>query len=101
MNIITKMIDDEIFGDCLVYDQLATHLERVNEPIGMGYADICGSWKEMQLILEVLSEKEFVENAVVACTTCARDGERKTEEGFDFVAWLIEEMNEQLDGKWK
>jgi hypothetical protein len=96
-----KMIDDEIFGDCMVYDQLATHLEKVNEPIGMVYADICGSWKEMQPILEVLSEKEFVENAVVACTTCARDGERKTEEGLDFVAWLIEEMNERLDGKWK
>ena len=96
-----KMIDDEIFGDCMVYDQLVTHLEKVNEPIGMVYADICGSWKEMQPILEVLSEKEFVENAVVACTTCARDGERKTEEGLDFVAWLIEEMNERLDGKWK
>ena len=96
-----EMIDDETFGDCLVYDQLATHLEKVNEPIGMVYADICGSWKEMQPILEVLSEKEFVENAVVACTTCARDGERKTEEGLDFVAWLIEEMNERLDGKWK
>ena len=45
--------------------------------------------------------ESFYENAVVACTTCARDGERKTEEGLDFVAWLIEEMNERLDGKWK
>jgi hypothetical protein len=96
-----EMIDDETFGDCLVYDQLATHLEKVNEPIGMVYADICGSWKEMQPILEVLSKKEFVENAIVACTTCARDGERKTEEGLDFVSWLMEEMNEQLEGKWK
>ena len=47
------------------------------------------------------TEKEFVENAVVACTTCSRDRERKTEEGLDFVSWLIEEMNERLDGKWK
>ena len=96
-----EMIDDETFGDCMVYDHLATYLQQVNEPIGMVYADICGSWKEMEPILEALSEKEFVENAVVACTTCSRDGERKTEEGLDFVSWLIEEMNERLDGKWK
>ena len=96
-----EMIDDETFGDCMVYDHLASYLQQVNEPLGMVYADICGSWKEMQPILEALSEKEFVENAVVACTTCCRDGERKTEEGLDFVSWLIEEMNERLDGKWK
>lgn len=93
------MIDDVIFGDYLVYDPLATRLERVDEPLGMVYADICGSWKEMQPILEVLFEKKFVENAVVACTSYARDGERKTEEGPDFVAWWIEETNERLEGK--
>ena len=96
-----EMIDDETFGDCMVYDHLASYLQQVNEPLGMVYADICGSWKEMQPILEALSEKEFVENAVVACTTCSRDGERKTEEGLDFLSWLIEEMNERLNGKWK
>ena len=37
----------------------------------------------------IIGEKEFVENAVVACTTCCRDGERKTEEGLDFVSWLL------------
>ena len=96
-----KMKNDEIFGKCVEYNDLASYLETENEELGIVYADVCGSIKEMIPILEQLSTKKYSEKAIVACTICARDGEKKDENSLDFTTELLIQMNEYLPDKWK
>ena len=71
--------------------------------LSLVYTDICGSIKEMRPILEQLSTKQFIKGALVACTICARDGDKKDETSLDFVTILMMEMYQSLlqtNKKW-
>lgn len=95
-----QMIQEETFGHCVQYEQLAILLRQMEDPIGLLYADICGSMKEMQSILGEISKKTFTKDAIVACTICARDGEKKDSNTLEFTTELLLELYNTLKGKW-
>lgn len=94
------MIQEETFGHCVQYEQLAILLRQMEDPIGLLYADICGNMKEMQSILGEISKKTFTKDAIVACTICARDGEKKDSTTLAFTTELLLELYKTLKGKW-
>jgi hypothetical protein len=95
-----QMRQDGEFGSCVIPTDLRSYLRTCKEPIGILYADICGSIKEMMPILEELNHLTFTSKAVIACTICARDAEKKGDNGLDYVTDLMDEMYNRFDN-WK
>ena len=91
-----EMKNDVHFGDNVQYEDIINTLKRKNKkPMALVYADLMGSIKEAEPILDELKKCNMIDGSVIAITICCRDGEES-----DYTNQYVSRLTKACYKRW-